>query len=153
MKEFEIKNLYAIHGKPGIYRYVGTVNKSNLLFSRLIDDKQKVLTSRNAGIVHFANVVVYTHDGQMPLEQVFERLYELKESGNIPEDFDNLTDDARASFMELAVPKFDGGQFKAYHMTKILKWFSEISVALDMLNDGVFDPYEKQEENDDKGEN
>ena len=82
-------------------------------------------------------MIYYIEDGQrrsVPVEEVIERMYDLEISGEMKRaDMDKPCD--LIGLMELVVPSYDMTEFKPYHMQRLLKWYAEIRLALDMLGD------------------
>jgi len=141
MKAFDIKDLFAINGKPGLYLYFGRLRSKANVFVRLINQEEKVIVfDKDASkLTKFSNVGVYVKDQEEPntLESVIETLYAMEDGGkSIPQHlgligagWDTITD-----FMNEVVPNHDDTRFKQYHMDKILKWYHEIVVALKLID-------------------
>ena len=146
MKAFDINNLFAIHGKTGLYLHISRTRSNSNVFARLVNPKETVVIfDKDANkLTKFSNVGVYVKDQEEPntLESVIETLYAMADSGKpIPEhlgligaagwdcSWDTITD-----FMNEALPNFDEVRFKPYHMDKILKWYHEIVSALKLID-------------------
>lgn len=136
IEEFEIKDLCDVKGKPGLYLVKGRTN-AGVVMRRLTDPKRTVLVK--SGIMPFKDVVIYrSADDPVSLESVLERMYELQEDGvEFPKNLAHLTDrwDGSHDLMEEVVPGYDPERFKPGHMDKILKWFTELCLALEMMDD------------------
>jgi hypothetical protein len=143
MESFEIKELYTLHGKPGLYKFVGQA-KAGYLFSRLTEPGKVVL--QDTGIGRLNDIRIYTTEGEVSVESVIDRMYEIADGGiKIPDNLAVLSDrwESVSDFMQEMVPSYDSEQFKPYHMEKVLKWYHEISKALDMLDTDVLDEIEE----------
>lgn len=140
MEEFEIKNLLSVSGMPGVYRFRGFLKNGNLVVERLTTGDRTNINPKKSQITKFGNVYIETNDGNIGLEQVIEKLYETE---NIP-DFVVITPDEQRDFMQRVVPGYDKQKFKPYHMTKILGWFKDINIAVEILTNGYVDPYEEE---------
>lgn len=141
MESFEIKDLFAIHGKSGLFRFKARLKNGGNLFVRLIDEKQKVImmSKDNGKLMHFENIGVYIKDQEDPikLESVLETLYEMSDKDiEIPSNLVTLGDrwETVETFMSEVIPNYDDTKFKPHHMDKILKWYHEFVTGLDMLD-------------------
>lgn len=141
MEPFEIKDLFAINGRPGLFRYKGKLRNGNNLFARLINENEKVLLTAkdNGKIQHFANIGVYITDQEDPitLESVLETLYAMADDGTeIPANLALVGDrwDTIEDFMSEVIPNYDATKFKPHHMDKILKWYHEFVKGLDLMD-------------------
>lgn len=147
MESFEIKDLCSIHGKQGVFRFKKQL-RNGIAFSRLIDPEQTVVVfdKDRKKISVFNNIGVYIKDQKDPntLESVIETLYAMEDAGTvIPENLAQLEADQActdtwptiADFMEEVLPNYDRDQFKPHHMDKILKWYTEITEALNLVDD------------------
>lgn len=147
MEDFEIKQLVAINGMPGLYKIKSSVNiKDSVLVERLtqpgaltpVNYKRNQITPLNSVVIYLkpdtvsVDTLGSSDKKTVPVERVIERLYELELEGEaIPPNMASVP--IAEDFMELVVPNYDNTVFKKYHMDKILKWYAEISVALEML--------------------
>jgi hypothetical protein len=135
MEPFEIKDLYALNGQPGLYRFVGQA-KSGYVFSRLTDPGKIVL--QESGISRLNDVRIYTAAGEVTVESVIDRMYEIADSGvHMPSNLSSIDNgrwDSINDFMEEMVPRYDREQFKPYHMEKLIKWYHEVAAAVNMLD-------------------
>lgn len=140
MEPFEIKNLFAITGHPGLWRMRRYIEKSFMgNFANLLDDF-KTVTVKLDKVSKLDNIEVYTDGGKKKLEDVIGYIMEVAEKEPLPEDFSALSDSDRTLWMTKLVPGYDVSAFKPYHMDKILKWYKDIMAAIAILNEGLEDP-------------
>lgn len=146
MESFEIKDLYSLQGKPGLYLFKGAV-KGGHVFTRLTEPGKTIVFRENVTKISDVGVYVGTDKEEtVLLETVFERMYELTDKGIIiPDSLIHINDrwNDVSDFMEEIVPNYNKTEFKPYHMEKILKWYSEMVKALDMLTTEVVDADEE----------
>lgn len=143
MTPFEIKNLFYISGKPGLFRMKLKLRNGMIVFSGLVDEKDITIDLRKDSVSKIADTIIHKADGtSVQLEAVIERMYELKLEGTVFDGFDKLGDYAKVDVMEKVVPGYDPKKFKLSHMVKVVKWFIEFDKALTILNEGVTDPYD-----------
>jgi hypothetical protein len=141
MEDFEIKQLVAINGMPGLYKIKSPVKiKDSVLVERLtrpgdlvpVNYKKNQITPLNGVVIYLKPDTSGAERSTIHVEHVIEKLYELELDGEtIPLNMDSVP--VSEDFMELVVPNYDDTMFKKYHMDKILKWYAEIANALRML--------------------
>lgn len=141
MEPFEIKELLTVKGKPGLWKLVVFIPVQRMArIKNLVTDE--ACTVKIADVASIKDYTVYLTDGKSrTLEEIFGHIMGLEEQGLVTKEKLNSLDGGRKTFMELLVPNYDETQFKHYHLTKIIKWYNEIVKALDILNDGIVDPY------------
>lgn len=141
MESFEIKELFAISGQNGLFKFKGKLRNNSIVMERLIDPKQRLLIPNKdiSKLSKIDNIGVYVTDKDEPvkLETVLENIYSMRDQGiDIPVNMTVIGDrwPTVADFMEEVIPNHDSTKFKPYHMEKILKWYHEFVIALDMLD-------------------
>lgn len=144
MREFEIKELFTINGQGGLFRFKANLRNNAVMLERLTDPTQRVVLQNKdmCKLSKIDNIGVYIVDQDDPLtlESVIETIYSMYDQEiEIPTNLAVLGDrwSSIDEFMEEVVPNHDRTKFKPYHMDKILKWFHEIVLALDMLNEAL----------------
>ena len=73
-----LKEILSISGQPGLYKLINNTPKA-LIVESLIDGKRFPAYS-NAKIIALEDISIYTEGEDMPLKEVFKRIYE-KENG------------------------------------------------------------------------
>ena len=159
MESFEIKELFAINGQSGLFKFKAKLRNNSIMMERLIDPKQRLLIPNKdmAKLSKIDNIGVYVTDQDDPvtLESVIETIYAMGDKGiEVPANLVVLGDRWATveDFMEEVVPNHDRTKFKPYHMEKILKWYHEFVIALDMLDatldaeDDVLEEFKTDEE-------
>ena len=144
MEIFEIKELLTAKGKPGLWRLVKLIPAQRMArIQNLVTEE--LATVKVDTIASIEQYKVYLKTGEMSLENVFSFIMSMVEKGDVTNEelskYDDLTEDEKTKMMNRLVPDYDGDQFKHYHLSKIIKWYKEIDKALDILNEGLEDPY------------
>ena len=149
METFEIKELLTVKGKSGLWRFVKLIPASKMVRVQNLCDENMNATVKASDVVAISSYKVFLKNGEMSLEDVINFIMELEMKGELSKEeldsYENLSDEKKVEMMSKLVPDYDDTQFKHFHLTKIIKWYKEISKALDILNAGIVDPYEKDE--------
>ena len=69
----ELKDILAISGQPGLFRYVA--RSSNGVIVESLADGRRMNSSGTAKISALAEIAIYTETEELPLWQVFEKFY------------------------------------------------------------------------------
>ena len=73
MTDMELKDILAISGQPGLFRYVA--RSSNGVIVESLADGRRMNSSGTAKISALAEIAIYTETEELPLWQVFEKFY------------------------------------------------------------------------------
>lgn len=154
MEPFEIKDLLTVRGKPGLWRLVTLLKGRMARIKNLLDEKN-CATVKASEVVAINSYTIFLKDGEISLEKAIDNILEMEEKGLVTREeissYDKLSDYAKEDMMKKLVPNYDENKFKHYHLSKLTKWYIEIVKALDLLNEGIEDPYSKtntEEENE-----
>lgn len=120
MTDMELKDILAISGQPGLFRYVA--RSSNGVIVESLADGKRMNSSGTAKISALAEIAIYTETEELPLWQVFEKFYAY--TGGKP-TIDAKSDAAllKKTFGEV-VPDYDRDRVHVSDMKKVVSWFN-----------------------------
>lgn len=130
----KIDKVIAISGKPGLYNLISQT-KSGFIAKNLDDGKKSnVPASYNVSLL--SNVAIYTLTEEVPLAQVFEKIYE-KENGGECINHKAPEKDLR-DYMQEVLPDYD--ESRVYHsdLKKLFQWYNILN------KNGLLVPENKQ---------
>ena len=115
----EIKDVLAISGQPGLYKYVA--RSSNGVIVESLADGKRFNSSGTAKISALAEIAIYTEGEEMPLWQVFEKTRDYAQSKplNISK---NDTELIKKTFAEV-LPEYDRDMVHVSDMKKVFAWY------------------------------
>ena len=87
-------------------------------------DKKRTLFDFKSKITTLADISIYTEEGEMKLQQVFEKLHEVLGDAEAPTS-KAAPEELKALFAK-AVPDYDADRFYVSHMKKVVDWYNEI---------------------------
>ncbi len=121
----ELKEILAISGQPGLYKYVAQ-GARGVIVESLVDGKRMHVAS-NAKVSALTEISIFTADEDLPLASVFTALY--AHTGGQPA-IDPKQESARlkAAFAEV-VPDYDRERVHVSDMKKVFGWFNTLVAA------------------------
>ncbi len=124
-----LKEILSISGKPGLQKLIS--NSSNALIVESLIDGKRFPAYSNAKIIALEDISIYTETEDMPLKDVFKRMYN-KEGGHQTLSHKESNDKITSYFSEI-VPEYDKDRVYTSDMKKIIQWYN-LLVSKNLLN-------------------
>ena len=121
----ELKEILAISGQPGLYKYVAQSTRGVIVESLV--DGRRINASASSKVSALTEISMFTEGDDIPLADVFTRIYAHtggKEAISHKESPEKL----RAAFAE-AIPEFDRERVHASDIKKCFAWFNTLVAA------------------------
>lgn len=117
--------MLAISGQPGLYRYIA--RSSNGVIVESLADGKRMNASGMSKISALAEIAIYTESEEMPLWEVFEKLYAYTGGKSA---IDPKSDSAllKKTFGEV-LPDYDRERVHVSDMKKVFAWFNLLVAA------------------------
>ncbi len=116
-----LKKILSIAGKPGLYKLVST-SKTITLVESLIDKKRLPIYPQEK-IVSLGEIAIYTTEDEIPLKEVFAKIKENENGGNIANEHKS-NNSKLFSYFETVLPTFDKEKVYASDIKKIINWYN-----------------------------
>lgn len=117
----DLSKILSVTGKPGLYRMVGEA-KNNLIIESLIDGK-KIPSFAHDRVSSLKEISIYTEGEDIPLEQVFKRLFDNQEGKAVDNPKKSSTDVIKSLF-ETVLPDYDKDAVYVSDMKKVFSWYN-----------------------------
>lgn len=137
-----LENLLSISGKSGLFRLVGQMKNGIIVES--LEDGKRFPVHGSAKVSALEEISIYTEEEEIPLKDVFDRIYE-KMNGEKAMSHKDDKNKIKALFEEV-VPEYDAERVYVSDMVKVVKWYNELIEFTD------YDPNAEPEESDDKAD-
>jgi hypothetical protein len=124
-----LKEILAIAGYPGLYKYVSQA-KNGIIVESLLDKKRMPAYS-SAKVSALEDIAIFTENAEVPLGDIFSKIYE-KESGGVAPDAKSSTGVLTAYF-EGILPDYDKKKVYVSDIKKVITWYN-ILHGLNLLN-------------------
>lgn len=115
----DIKQLFRIKGKQGLYIPISKTSKSGLIRMERLLSKEAYIVNRIL-LEGLDGIVIYKDDtSTISLAEAFD---------NMQKKYDNEIWNRKLNYlgMNIICPDFDMDRFKLYHAKKIIQWYNEI---------------------------
>lgn len=115
----ELKDVFTIVGKPGLYRYVANATHG-LIMESLIDGK-RLKVDMSANVSTLAEIAIYTTEGEFPLWKVFNA---MRDHHDEVYAIDKSTPkDTVVALFAKVLPNYDANRVYESNMRKAFRWF------------------------------
>lgn len=116
----ELKDILAISGQPGLFRFIAQ-SRNGFIVESLLDGKRQN-ASASSRISALTEISMFTEGEDIPLAEVFTKMYEQtggKQALSAKESAAKLAD-----FFAQAVPDYDRDRVHASDIKKAVQWFN-----------------------------
>lgn len=116
----DLSNIFFISGKPGLYKIVAK-SKRHIIVESIID-KKRFPAFASSKMVSLKNISVYTENKEIPLIEVFKKIYEKTDGQKAlshKEEASKLKD-----YFSKIIPDYDKERVFVSDIKKILNWFN-----------------------------
>ena len=123
---YELQELAAISGMPGLYRLVRAA-RHGVLVESLDEKATRTLAPARNKVSLLSEISIYTQDPDqtVPLTDVFERIY--KQHGATPPVTAKSSEGELTSFMAGIIPDYDRERVYLSDIKKVANWFGIVS--------------------------
>lgn len=118
----ELKEILAISGQPGLYKYVAQSARGVIVESLL--DGRRMNAAANAKVSALTEISMFTEGDDIPLAEVFTRIYE-QTGGKEAIDHKEAPEKLKAAFAE-AVPEYDRDRVHVSDIKKCFMWYNTL---------------------------
>ncbi|MCC8019394.1 MAG: DUF5606 domain-containing protein [Rikenellaceae bacterium] len=137
----KLKDILAISGQPGLYKYIAQ-SKNGVIVESLTDGKRSNATS-SSRVSALGEISVYTETDEVSLGSIFTAMFE-KHGGKEAISHKSSPEQLKALFAEV-LPDYDRDRVHVSDMKKIISWYN-ILVTAGMTDFAVEDPEAQEPE-------
>jgi ribosomal protein L24 len=122
MKTIKLKDIIAISGKGGLYKFIAQARNGIVVES--LESKKRHVAPATARVNSLEDIAIFTHEEEVPLADIFYLIHEKSEgkktlSHKAPEG------ELKARFKEL-VPDYDEDRVYISDIKKVFHWYNEL---------------------------
>ena len=133
-----LKDILSISGHSGLFKLVAQSTKSIIVES--LETHQKMPVYFTSKVSALEDIAIYTEDEEIPLAQIFEKIYKMENKGKTSVTSKSSSEDIKEYFGDI-LPDYDKERVYVSDMKKVLNWYN-ILLSQNMLN---FDEQKKAE--------
>jgi len=118
----DLSKILTVKGQGGLFTYIAR-SKSGAIAESIRDGKRTNLAA-TSGITTLYDISIYTSEGEVKLQEVFERMH--KALGEEAAPSPKASSEQLVSFFEKALPDYDRDRFYVSHMKKVTDWYNQL---------------------------
>lgn len=142
----DLARILSVSGQHGLFNYIAQARNGAIV--EALSDKRRTCFDMKSRITTLADISIYTSEGEMKLQEVFQKLHEALGEADAPTSKASA-DELKALFLK-AIPNYDGDRFYVSHMKKVVDWYNELknfaSLDLEEGNEGEAASEEAEED-------
>lgn len=142
----DLARILSVSGQHGLFNYIAQARNGAIV--EALSDKRRTCFDMKSRITTLADISIYTSEGEMKLQEVFQKLHEALGEADAPTSKASA-DELKALFLK-AIPNYDGDRFYVSHMKKVVDWYNELknfaSLDFEEGNEGEASSEEAKEE-------
>ena len=142
----DLARILSVSGQHGLFNYIAQARNGAIV--EALSDKRRTCFDMKSRITTLADISIYTSEGEMKLQEVFQKLHDTLGEADAPTSKASA-DELKALFLK-AIPNYDGDRFYVSHMKKVVDWFNELknfaSLDFEEGNEGEAASEETKEE-------
>lgn len=118
----DLARILSVSGQHGLFNYIAQARNGAIV--EALSDKRRTCFDMKSRITTLADISIYTSEGEMKLQEVFQKLHEALGEADAPTSKASA-DELKALFLK-AIPNYDGDRFYVSHMKKVVDWYNEL---------------------------
>ena len=130
-----LQKILSVAGQPGLFSYLTQANAGVVVES--LATKKRTVCGMSMRISSLSDISVFTEEGEVSLETMFEKMKEKLGEQAAPSSKSN-PEELKKFFGEV-LPDYDRDKFYVSHMKKVVEWYN-------VLKEFASLDFEKQEE-------
>lgn len=129
----DLSRILSASGQRGLYQYLAQAR--NGVIAESLSDKSRKMFDMNARITTLADIAIYTSEGELKLQEVFNAIKAVLGDADAPTSKAS-SEELKALFAK-AVPNYDADRFYVSHMKKVVDWYNDLkaNASLDFMTD------------------
>lgn len=118
-----LKTIWAISGKPGLYKLISQA-KNMLIVESVSPDKKRMPIYASDKVISLGDIAMYTDDDEVPLANVLEAVKQ-KENGAVAAlDYKKASAEELHAFMAEVLPEYDRDRVHTSDIKKLIQWYN-----------------------------
>ena len=142
MKTIQLKDILAISGKGGLFKFIAQARNGIVVES--LEEKKRHVAPATARVSSLEDIAIFTLDEEVPLADIFYMIHE-KSDGKETLSHKASSDELKSQFKEL-VPEYDEERVYVSDIKKVFQWYNLLH------KHQLLEVIEKEEEEQAEGE-
>lgn len=120
MKTIQLKDILAISGKGGLFRFIAQARNGIVVES--LEDQKRHVAPATARVNSLEDIAIFTVDEEVPLADIFFMIHE-KSEGKETLSHKAAVEELKSQFKEL-VPEYDEDRVYVSDIKKVFQWYN-----------------------------
>lgn len=144
----DLARILSVSGQHGLFNYIAQARNGAIV--EALSDKHRTCFDMKSRITTLADISIYTSEGEMKLQEVFQKLHDTLGEADAPTSKASA-DELKALFLK-AIPNYDVDRFYVSHMKKVVDWYNELKnfASLDFEEDNEGEAASEEAKEEDK---
>ncbi|MBO8447218.1 MAG: DUF5606 domain-containing protein, partial [Bacteroidetes bacterium] len=117
-----LEKVLSISGRSGLFKMLAASKKAIIV--EALADGTRMPVYPHEKMISLNDISIYTNDEDVPLRDVFTKLYEVLKGEKTTLDLKNADKKALQDFLATALPDFDRDRVHNSDIIKIAKWYN-----------------------------
>ncbi|MBO7647599.1 MAG: DUF5606 domain-containing protein [Bacteroidales bacterium] len=115
----DLSNILSITGKGGLFKLISKTQNNFIVES--LEDNHRFPAFPHDGVATLDNIAIFTEDGEVSLQSVFQAIYKKYEGKNVEMPKDN---NGFKTFFEGVLPDYDHERVYVSNIKKVILWYN-----------------------------
>lgn len=116
----KITDILAVAGKPGLYQVLAS-GSASIVVESMVDGKRSSVPG-TARVSNLADITMYTHDDDVPLLDILNRMHDAQKGAEGPSHKDAAQ--TIRDFVDGIVPELDHDRVYQSDLKKLVQWYN-----------------------------
>lgn len=116
----KITDILAVAGKPGLYQVLAS-GSASIVVESMVDGKRSSVPG-TARVSNLADITMYTHDDDVPLLDILNRMHDAQKGAEGPSHKDAAQ--TLRDFVDGIVPELDHDRVYQSDLKKLVQWYN-----------------------------
>lgn len=134
----DLSNILSITGKGGLFKLVSRTPNSFIVES--LEDGHRFPAFSHDGVATLDNIAIFTEDGEVSLQSVFQSIFKLENGAKKEMPKDN---NAMKAYFAEVLPEYDRDRVYVSNIKKVIAWYNIL------VNNNLVDLEEEKTEGED----
>ena len=122
MKTIQLKDILAISGKGGLFKFIAQARNGIVVES--LEEQKRHVAPATARVSSLEDIAIFTYDEEVPLADIFYMIHE-KTGGEETLSHKAPAEDLKNQFREL-VPEYDEDRVYISDIKKVFQWYNQL---------------------------
>lgn len=142
MKTINLKDILAIAGKGGLFKFIAQARNGIVVES--LEDKKRHVAPATARVSSLEDIAIFTHEDEVPLSDVFMKIHDSTEGKECISH--KASAEEMKSYFSGLLPDYDEERVYVSDIKKVYQWYNQLH------QHGLLELIDKEDEKEENSE-